>query len=128
MPACGLCCEPTRPLPDITASLPAFPTRHSPIRSILIRAPARPPHKSAPICKALAPYSRAIRTYSSTGGAELVPPIAAEFGLKVTVGAWIGKDKERNEREIRAALDLARHNSNVDAIVVGNETIFAAMT
>ena len=74
--------------------------------------------------KAIAPYTRAIRTYSSTGGAELIPPIAAEFGLKVTVGAWISKDKERNEREIRAAIDLARHNSNVDAIVVGNETIY----
>jgi exo-beta-1,3-glucanase (GH17 family)/cellulose synthase/poly-beta-1,6-N-acetylglucosamine synthase-like glycosyltransferase len=74
--------------------------------------------------KAIAPYTRAIRTYSATGGAELIPPIAAEFGLKVTVGAWIDKDKERNEREIRSALDLARHNSNVNAIVVGNETVF----
>ena len=73
--------------------------------------------------KAIAPYTRAIRTYSSTGGAELVPPIAAEFGLKVTVGAWIDKNQERNEREIRSALDLARHNSNVNAIVVGNETV-----
>src|ERR1700681_4014540 len=71
--------------------------------------------------KAIAPYTRAIRTYSSTGGAELVPPIAAEFGLKVPVGAWIDKDKERNEREIRSALDLARHNSNDNAIVFGNE-------
>ena len=76
--------------------------------------------------KAIAPYTRAIRTYSSTGGAELVPPIAAEFGLKVTVGAWIDKDKERNEREIRSALELARHNSNVNAIVVGNETTLRA--
>jgi exo-beta-1,3-glucanase (GH17 family)/cellulose synthase/poly-beta-1,6-N-acetylglucosamine synthase-like glycosyltransferase len=74
--------------------------------------------------KAIAPYTHAIRLYSSTGGAELVPPIAAEFGLKVTVGAWISKDKERNAREIAAAIDLARHNSNVDAIVVGNETIY----
>jgi len=73
--------------------------------------------------KAIAPYTRAIRTYSSTGGAELVPPIAAEFGLKVTVGAWIDKDQDRNQREIRSALNLARHNSNVDAIVVGNETV-----
>ena len=71
---------------------------------------------------AIAPYTKGIRLYSSTGGAELVPPIAAEFGLKVTVGAWIDKDKERNEREINAALELARHNSNVNAIVVGNET------
>ena len=73
--------------------------------------------------KAIAPYTRAIRLYSSTGGAELVPPIAAEFGLKVTVGAWIDKNQDRNEREIRSALDLARHNSNVNAIVVGNETL-----
>jgi exo-beta-1,3-glucanase (GH17 family) len=76
--------------------------------------------------KAIAPYTRAIRTYSATGGAELVPPIAAEFGLKVTVGAWLDKDKERNEREIRSALDLARHYSNVNAIVVGNETTLRA--
>jgi exo-beta-1,3-glucanase (GH17 family)/cellulose synthase/poly-beta-1,6-N-acetylglucosamine synthase-like glycosyltransferase len=76
--------------------------------------------------KAIAPYTRAIRTYSATGGAELIPPIAAEFGLKVTVGAWIDKDKERNEREIASALDLARHNSNVNAIVVGNETTLRA--
>jgi exo-beta-1,3-glucanase (GH17 family)/cellulose synthase/poly-beta-1,6-N-acetylglucosamine synthase-like glycosyltransferase len=73
--------------------------------------------------KAIAPYTRAIRTYSSTGGGELVPPIAAEFGLKVTVGAWLDKNQDRNEREIRSALDLARHNTNVDAIVVGNETL-----
>ena len=50
--------------------------------------------------KTLAPLTRAIRLYSSTGGVELVPPIAAEFGLKVTVGAWIDKNAERNEREI----------------------------
>jgi exo-beta-1,3-glucanase (GH17 family)/cellulose synthase/poly-beta-1,6-N-acetylglucosamine synthase-like glycosyltransferase len=78
--------------------------------------------------RSLAPYTRAIRMYSSTGGAELVPPIAAEFGLKVTVGAWIDKNQERNEREIRSALDLARHNSNVNAIVVGNETMLRAET
>src|SRR5271167_129590 len=76
--------------------------------------------------KAIAPYTRAIRTYSATGGAELVPPIAAEFGLKVTVGAWIDKYQARNEREIRSALDLARHYSNVNAIVVGNETTLRA--
>jgi hypothetical protein len=75
---------------------------------------------------ALAPYTKAVRLYSSTGGAELVPPIAAEFGLKVTVGAWLQDDKERNDREIRAALDLARHNNNVNAIVVGNETTLRA--
>ncbi len=74
--------------------------------------------------KKLSTMTKAIRLYSSTGGVELVPPIAAEFGLKVTVGAWIDKNPERNEREIRAAIDLAKHNSNVIGVVVGNETIY----
>ena len=72
----------------------------------------------------IAPVARAIRTYSSTAGVELVPGIAADFGLRVTVGAWIDKNKERNEREIRATIDLARRHSNVSSIVVGNETIY----
>lgn len=74
--------------------------------------------------KTLSTVTRAIRLYSSTGGVELVPPIAAEFGLKVTVGAWIDKDKDRNEREIKAAIELARKNSNVVGVVVGNEVIY----
>ena len=74
--------------------------------------------------KKLSTMTRAIRLYSSTGGVEMVPPIAAEFGLKVTLGAWIDKNTDRNEREIDAAINLARKNSNVIGIVVGNETVF----
>jgi exo-beta-1,3-glucanase (GH17 family)/cellulose synthase/poly-beta-1,6-N-acetylglucosamine synthase-like glycosyltransferase len=74
--------------------------------------------------KTLAPLTRAIRLYSSTGGVELVPPIANEVGLKVTVGAWIDKNTDRNEREMLSAIELARRNSNVNGIVVGNETIY----
>src|SRR5258705_503381 len=46
--------------------------------------------------KKLSTLTRAIRLYSSTGGGGLVPPIAAEFGLKSTVGAWIDKNVDRN--------------------------------
>src|SRR5947208_8002124 len=74
--------------------------------------------------KKLSTITRAIRLYSSTGGVELVPPIAAEFGLKVTVGAWIDKNADRNKRESEAAISLAKRNSNVNGIVVGNVTIF----
>ncbi len=74
--------------------------------------------------KKLSTLTRAVRLYSSTGGNELVPPIAAEFGLKVTVGAWIDKNADRNEREIDSAINLAKHNSNVIGVVVGNETIY----
>jgi exo-beta-1,3-glucanase (GH17 family)/cellulose synthase/poly-beta-1,6-N-acetylglucosamine synthase-like glycosyltransferase len=76
--------------------------------------------------KILSPYTQAIRTYSSTGGGELVPAIAAEFGLKVTLGIWIDKNEARNEREIQAAIALARRYSNINAIVVGNETTLRA--
>src|ERR1700735_4155199 len=74
--------------------------------------------------KKLATLTRAVRMYASTEGNELVPPIAAEFGLKVTVGAWIDKDSNRNNREIEAAINLARHNSNVIGVVAGNETVY----
>jgi exo-beta-1,3-glucanase (GH17 family)/cellulose synthase/poly-beta-1,6-N-acetylglucosamine synthase-like glycosyltransferase len=76
--------------------------------------------------KVLSPYTQSIRTYSTTGGSEFIPAIAAEFGLKVTLGIWIDKNEGRNEREIQAAVALARRYSNVNAIVVGNETIYRA--
>jgi exo-beta-1,3-glucanase (GH17 family)/cellulose synthase/poly-beta-1,6-N-acetylglucosamine synthase-like glycosyltransferase len=72
----------------------------------------------------LAPVTRSIRLYSSTGGVELVPAIAAEFGLRVTVGAWIDKHAERNERELASAIALAKRYSNVKSVIVGNETIY----
>src|SRR6202012_3839733 len=74
--------------------------------------------------KKLSTLTRAVRLYSSTEGNELVPSIAAEFGLKVTVGAWIDSNADRNDREIKAAIRLARENNNVIGIVVGNETIY----
>src|SRR5215471_1045039 len=96
--------------------------------------------------KTIAPYTQAVRTYDSTCGAEQVVGIATEFDLRVMVGAWIQreqKDKDdkcapskksdadteevlpRNEREVRAALNLAKKHRNVDAIVIGNEAIFS---
>jgi len=74
--------------------------------------------------KQFSTITRAVRLYTSTEGSELVPPIAAELGMKVMVGAWIGKDDNRNSREIEAAINLARRNSNVIGVIVGNETIF----
>src|SRR5688572_24484861 len=72
----------------------------------------------------LSPLTRSIRTYSSTGGVELVPRVANEFGLRVTAGAWIDKFSDRNEREVRNVIELARRYNNVKSVVVGNETIY----
>src|SRR5713101_4119267 len=55
--------------------------------------------------KAIAPYTRAIRLYSSTGGVEQVPKIAAEFGLKVTLGIWLDKSDRRSEKDPRPEFD-----------------------
>ncbi|HVV91805.1 MAG TPA: glycosyltransferase [Hyphomicrobiales bacterium] len=73
---------------------------------------------------AVAPYTRAIRTYSATRGLELVPAIAAKYGLAVTQGIWIDKDEKRNAEEIKSGIDLARKNPDIKSLVVGNETIF----
>ena len=42
----------------------------------------------------------------------------------MTVGAWIDKHQDRNEREIRSVIDLAHRHSNINGIFVGNETIY----
>jgi cellulose synthase/poly-beta-1,6-N-acetylglucosamine synthase-like glycosyltransferase/exo-beta-1,3-glucanase (GH17 family) len=78
--------------------------------------------------KIISPFTTSIRTYSSTGGGELVPGIANEFALRVTAGAWLDNDAKRNERELRAAIDLARKNRNINAIVVGNESVYRGET
>jgi len=55
--------------------------------------------------KAIAPYTKAIRLYSSTGGVEQVPKIAAEFGLKVTLGIWLDKSERRSDKDPRPEFD-----------------------
>ena len=115
-----------QPAPDFTGLLPSVSydphegTAHPDVDTV-----ASPERMRADM-KQLATITRAIRLYSSTGGVEAVPPIAAEAGLKVMLGVWIDKDPERNEREIQSAINLARRNSNVIGIVVGNETILTA--
>jgi cellulose synthase/poly-beta-1,6-N-acetylglucosamine synthase-like glycosyltransferase/exo-beta-1,3-glucanase (GH17 family) len=108
--------------PDFTGMLPSV--SYTPFEPDHVVDNIVDPDRIRAELKKLSTMTRAIRSYSSTEGNELVPPIAAEFGMKVTVGAWITKEDERNKREIAAAIDLARRNSNVIGIVVGNETIY----
>ncbi len=70
----------------------------------------------------VAPHTRWIRTFACTEGHELIPGVARAKGLKTMVGAWIGHDRERNEREILALLKLA-DDGMVDIAVVGNEVL-----
>ena len=65
-----------------------------------------------------------IRTYSVDGTLGDIPKLAEEFGLRVTIGIWISPDKERNEREIQKAIELANNSRSVVRVVVGNEALF----
>ena len=72
----------------------------------------------------IGPSTRAIRTYSVSNGLEAVPELASEFGLHVTLGAWIDDGEEANEREVETAIELSKHHRNIDSIIVGNETLY----
>src|SRR6266702_3183329 len=111
-----------QPAPDFRGILPSL--SYTPFEPDHVVDNAVDPDRIRTDLKRLSTLTRAIRSYSSTEGNELVPPIAAEFGLKVMVGAWINKEDEHNQREIDSAINLAKRNSNVIGVVVGNETIF----
>lgn len=70
----------------------------------------------------IAPYTHAIRSFSCTEGNELIPKVAHEKGLNSIAGAWISDDRERNEREIIALIELAK-TGVVDIAAVGNEVL-----
>ena len=70
----------------------------------------------------IAPHTRWVRAFACTEGHELIPRLARKKGLKTMVGAWIGPDPARNEREIAALIALAREGL-VDTAVVGNEVL-----
>lgn len=69
------------------------------------------------------PYTKWIRTFSCIEGNELIPQIAKEFGIKTLVGAWLGKDADKNEEEIAGLIQLAK-DGFVDIAAVGNEVLY----
>jgi len=75
---------------------------------------------------AIAPYTRAVRTYSVGNGLDLVPALASEYGLRVTLGIWLNQYDDQNEKEIQTGVALTKRYRNIDSVIVGNETIFRA--
>jgi exo-beta-1,3-glucanase (GH17 family) len=68
--------------------------------------------------------AHAVRTYSVAKTLSLIPQLAAEQGLNLTIGAWISSDKQANEREINQLIALARkYHRNIVRVIVGNETL-----
>ena len=71
----------------------------------------------------LKPFVEAIRSFSCIEGNEHVPVAAKKHGLKTLVGAWLGNDKDDNEREIEGLIRLAKAG-HVDVAAVGNEVLY----
>ena len=70
----------------------------------------------------VAPHAQWLRSFSCTEGHELIPVLARARGMKTMVGAWIGHDRARNEREMAALVRLAQAGL-VDIATVGNEVL-----
>ncbi|MBR9860781.1 MFS transporter [bacterium] len=68
------------------------------------------------------PYTKWVRSFSCTDGNEFIPVAAKAKGLKTMVGAWISKDKDKNEKEFNSLVQLAKEGQ-VDIAVVGNEVL-----
>lgn len=65
-----------------------------------------------------------LRTYSATGGMDVVPALAAKHGFALTLGAWLGRDPLDNERELKALIETAnRYPDAVKRVIVGNEVL-----
>jgi glucan 1,3-beta-glucosidase len=69
------------------------------------------------------PYTKWIRTFSCTDGNELIPQIAHEYGIKTLVGAWLGKSKSINDKEIKNIIQVAK-DGYADIIAIGNEVMY----
>jgi GPH family glycoside/pentoside/hexuronide:cation symporter len=68
------------------------------------------------------PYARWVRSFSCTDGHEQTPRIAHQLGLKTLAGAWLGKDRAINEREIAGLIEVGRAG-HADLVAVGNEVL-----
>lgn len=69
------------------------------------------------------PYTKWVRSFSCTEGNELIPKIAREYGLKTLVGAWLGNEKDKNQIEMDALIQLQKEGF-VDIASVGNEVLY----
>lgn len=65
-----------------------------------------------------------VRTYGVDHGLDAVPAIARRLGLRVVLGAWIGREPLANTAQLDRALALAREHADVvDLLMVGNEVL-----
>ena len=72
--------------------------------------------------KIIKPYVKWVRSFSCTEGNEHIPRIAHENGIKTLVGAWLGKENDKNDIELDAIIKVAKAG-HADVIAIGNEVM-----
>ncbi len=70
----------------------------------------------------IAPFTKWIRTFGTSGGLDKAGQVAHNFELKAAIGAWLSRDLSANEREISALIDIAQAG-NADFLIVGSEVL-----
>ncbi len=72
----------------------------------------------------LSKMTKRVRTYTVDFNYDRIPYIAREFGMKVSLGIWLGRDKTYNERQIARAIEtIADNPGTIDRVFVGNEAV-----
>ena len=69
------------------------------------------------------PHVKWIRTFSCSDENMRIPILAKELGFKTLVGAWLGKDLDKNEIEIEKLIELC-NDGYIDIAAVGNEVMY----
>lgn len=65
---------------------------------------------------------RNIRVYTTAENTDFFP-LAAARGLNVTAGAWLDRNRDKNEREIDQLISTAQQYPNISRVIVGNESM-----
>jgi exo-beta-1,3-glucanase (GH17 family)/cellulose synthase/poly-beta-1,6-N-acetylglucosamine synthase-like glycosyltransferase len=65
----------------------------------------------------------AVRTYSVGATLADIPELAERHGLNVALGAWLDSHRDKNEEQLKTAIDLANSHQNVVRVLVGNEVL-----
>ena len=65
-----------------------------------------------------------VRTYTVDRGLGSVPAEAHRLGMTVSLGIWLGSDRDLNEKEVARAIDVIIENpESIDRVFVGSEVV-----
>jgi exo-beta-1,3-glucanase (GH17 family) len=81
-----------------------------------------PPDQVRSRLAVVAPVTDWVRSYGTENGLETIGRFSHELGRKVAVGAWLGRDRAANERQIAGLIAIGKAGQ-ADVLIVGSETL-----